>query len=139
MPETEADIGFDSTFGLAADQAGPFVAVAEVTSITPPNKSRDAVEVTHLKSPDRYKEFIAGIKDGSEAKIGLNFAPSVAATLDAAFEAGSKWCQITFPDGTTTLTFNGVITGLEYGELSNDKMTAALTVKPTGKPVLVVA
>ena len=139
MPEVDADIGYNSDFGMADVEAGPFAAIAGVVSITPPSKSRDAVEKTHLKSPDRYKEFIAGMKDGSEAKIGLNFAPSVAAELDAAFEAGTKWCQITFPDETTKLTFKAVITGLEFGELSNDKMTATLTVKPSGKPVLAVA
>lgn len=138
MPEVDADIGYNSTFGMADVEAGPFPAIAGVVSITPPSKSRDAVDKTHLKSPDRYKEFMAGMKDGSEAKIGLNFAPSVAAALDAAFEDGVKWCQITFPDETTTLTFNAVITGLEYGELTNDKMTATLTVKPSGKPVLAV-
>lgn len=139
MPEVDADIGYNSSFGMADVEAGPFVDVAGVASITPPNKSRDAVEKTHLKSPERYKEFMAsGMKDGSEVKIGLNFAPSVASTLDAAFEAGEKWCRITFPDETTTLTFLGIITGLEYGELSLDKMTATLTVKPSGKPVLAV-
>ena len=139
MPELDADNGYNSTFGMADLEAGPFPAIAGVTGITPPSKSRDAIEKTHLKSPDRYKQFFAGLKDGSEAKIGLNFAPSVYAALDAAFEAGMKWCQITFPDETTTLTFEAVITGLEPGELSNDKMTATLTVKPSGKPVLAVA
>jgi predicted secreted protein len=139
MAEVDADIGYNSTFGMADVEAGPFPAIIGVTGITPPSKSRDAVDKTHLKSPDRYKEYFPGMKEGGEAKIGLNFAPSVAATLDAAFELGEKWCRITFPDETTTLTFRAVITGLEYGELVNDKMTATLTVKLSGKPVLAVA
>ena len=139
MPELEADIGHGSTFAMSDDEAGPFDPIANVASITPPAKSRDAVEKTHLKSPDRYKEFFGGMKDGSEAKIGLNFVPSVFKALDDAFEAGEKWIQIGFPDGTTAMKVKTVVTGLEPGELSLDKMTATLTVKPTGKPVLAVA
>ncbi|NRB17723.1 MAG: hypothetical protein HRU33_09205 [Rhodobacteraceae bacterium] len=138
MSELDADIGYNSTFGMADGEAGPFPAIAGVISITPPSKSRDAVDKTHLKSPDRYKEYFPGMKEGGEAKIGLNFKPSVAVTLDTAFEVGETWCQITFPDETTTLTFKAVITGLEYGELVNDKMTATLTLKLSGKPVLAV-
>ena len=69
----------------------------------------------------------------------LNFTPAVYQTLVAAFDAGKQWCQIGWPDGSTTLTFLAVITGLEAGELNNDKMTATLTVKPSGKPLLAVA
>ncbi|WIY23351.1 phage tail tube protein [Parasedimentitalea psychrophila] len=138
MSELDADIGYNSTFGMADVEIGPFPAIAGVISITPPSKSREAVDKTHLKSPDRYKEYFPGMKEGGEAKIGLNFAPSVAAALDAAFEVGETWFRITFPDETTTLTSKAVITGLEYGELVNDKMTATLTVKPSGKPVLAV-
>lgn len=139
MSETQADIGYNSTFGMAEAQAGPFPALAEVTSITPPGLSRDAINATHLKSPEQFEEFIAGIKKAGEAKMVLNFTPAVYQTLVAAFDAGKQWCQIGWPDGSTTLTFLAVITGLDAGELNNDKMTATLTVKPSGKPLLAVA
>lgn len=138
MPEAVADIGFSSTFAIESGVVDAFDVVADVTSIGSPALSRDVVDVTHLNSPDGHKEYIPGIKDSAEAKIGLNFSPALLSTLMAAYEAGTGRFQITLPDGST-LTFKGVVTGLEVGEITNDKMTATFSVKPNGQPVLVVA
>lgn len=133
-----ADIGFSSTFAIESATPDDFVVVAGVVSIGSPALSRDVVDVTHLNSADGYKEFIPGMKDAAEAKLGLNFDPAEQATLEAAFDAGAGRFQITLPD-TSTVTFDGVVTGLEMGEITNDKMSATFSVKPNGKPVLAVA
>lgn len=138
MPETEAEIGFSSTFGIESATPGTFDKVAEVVSIQPPGWTRDAVDATHLESPDGFKEFIAGIKEGSECGIGLNFKPVVADVLLAALEAGKGRFRITFPSGIR-LTFTGICTAYEPGEVTNDKMTASAKFKPSGKPVLEAA
>lgn len=135
MPDTNADIGYDSTFGIESATPDVYDVVAEVVSIDPPARSRDTEEATHLKSPDGYKEFIAGLAEGGDASIGLNFVPSATDALVTAFEAKTGKFQITFPNAVT-LTFSGIVTSYEIGEVVNSKMSATFTVKSTGKAVL---
>ena len=138
MPATQADIGYSATFGIESATPDTYDTVAEVFSITPPTMQRDTEEVTHLNSPNRYKEFIPTLMEGGDASMGLNFEPSVVVSLIAAFEAGTGKYKITYPDGAT-LIFSGIVTSFEPGEITNSKMSSVLTIKPTGKPVFAVA
>ncbi|WP_447411788.1 phage tail tube protein, partial [Clostridium perfringens] len=60
-----------------ADPATPtnFVDVGEVTSITPPSDTDDMVDATHTQSPNRTREFIAGLTDPGECSFEMNFVP----------------------------------------------------------------
>tara|TARA_Y100000310_G_scaffold325782_1_gene389816 strand:+ start:1469 stop:1882 length:414 start_codon:yes stop_codon:yes gene_type:complete len=136
---SNADIGFGAIFGIESATPGTYTKVAEVTAITPPSRSREAIDVTHLESPDRYREFIASIMEGGEASLTLNFVPSATDTLVDAFEAGTGNYEIIFPNGVK-MQFGGVFTSYEIGELvDNDKMTATCTIKQSGKATLVAA
>lgn len=137
MPKTLAAIGHNAKFGIKS--GATYTNVAEVTNITPPGWTRETVEATHLNSDDGYKEFIAGLKEGTEATLTINFVPTAADALLTAFETGAGDYRIVFPSGTVGLMFAGIVTAYEPGELvSTDKMTAALTIKATGKPTLAV-
>lgn len=136
MTATAADIGYDSSFGVEGSTAGTYVDIAEVVSITPPGVTREAVEATHLKSPDAYKEFIAGLKEAGEASITLNFVPAASDAVFTAFDADSGKYQITFPNGVM-LRFDGFFTAYNPPELTSEgKMEATATIKATGKPTL---
>ena len=136
MPVTAADTGYGSTFAIG-DGASPevFTVVAEVTSITPPSRSRDVEDATHLLSPDEYKEFIAGMSESGDATLGLNYIPAVSHVLMAAFEAKGGNYQIVMP-GDIGLTFAGIFTSFDIGELTNGKMTASCTIKGSGKATM---
>lgn len=139
MPETNADIGFGAIFGIEGGVPGTYVPAAEVTAITPPSRSREAIDATHLNSPDAYREFIAGIMEGGEASLTLNFVPSATDVLVDAFEAGKGKYEIIFPNGVK-MQFSGVFTSYEIGEMvEDDKMTASCTIKQSGKATLVAA
>lgn len=138
---TQAKIGHGSTFAIKAGSPAQFVDVAEVTSITPPNMTRDAVDATHTASPDGWREFIPGLKDAGEVTIEFNFVPGSPSTqlLVDAFNADEPVeCQITFPDGSpaTVWSFEAIVTGLEFEAPVDDKMTGTATFKITGKPTL---
>ena len=136
---SDAAIGYNSTFGIEGGTPGTYVAVAEVTSITPPGVTRDTPEVTHLKSADQFKEFIAGLAEGGDASININFVPSATDVLLAAFNAREGNFQIVFPNGVK-MNFAGIVTGWEIGEVvSGEPMTASFTVKQTGAATLVAA
>lgn len=136
---TNAAIGHASTFGILS--SGSYVTIGEVTSITPPAIARDAIDATHMASPDGWREFIAGLKDGGEVGIEVNLVPNSASTalLLAQFDSATLGThKITFPDGSTW-TFTGLLTAFEPEAPVDDKMVASCTFKVSGKPTLVQA
>lgn len=142
MAVSAGEGGYGTTFAIG-DGATPteaFTKVGEVKRITPPSKSRNAVEATHLESDDAYREFKAGIKDGGEVSIELNFIPSTSHVLDAAFEAGQGNFRIVWTlsdESTVTCTFNAVMTDWSPGDATfeDEAMLGTATFKVSGKPV----
>lgn len=135
MP-TDADIGFNSAFGIEGSTADTYEDVAEVISITPPGMTRGTQEATHLKSPDNHHEHIALLSDSEEASLTVNFVPSATDALFAAFNAATGKYQITYPNGVM-MRFAGIVTGYTPPELTPEgKMEATVTIKPSGKPTL---
>lgn len=138
MAASAADTGTGATFAIG-DGATPteaFTAVAEVMSITPPGKTREAIDVTHLTSDDGYREFIAsGVVDAGEVSLSMNYIESASHTVEALIDSGKQNFRVAFPGGVT-MTFAAVPTAFEYGELvDGDKMTATATFKVSGQPV----
>lgn len=136
---TDAKIGYGVLFkiGNGASPTEVFTTVAEVTSITPPGMSRDAIDATHEESPDAWREFIGGLKDGGETSLELNFVPGSATTalLLAEIEAPAGNKQIVFTTGEI-FSFKALCTNFEPEAPLDDKMVASVTYKVTGKPTL---
>lgn len=73
---TEARTGWGGEVHLSTDATtGNLVELVEVVSFDTPQDEADEVEATHLKSPNKRKEFIQGMIDGGEATITLNCVP----------------------------------------------------------------
>ncbi|WP_315804035.1 phage tail tube protein [Bradyrhizobium sp. SZCCHNS3002] len=139
---TSASIGFGTLF-KSGNGAVPeiFTTIAEVTAITPPAMSRDTVDASHELSPEAWREFIAGMKDGGEVSLEMNFIPggvdaaNLMAELALTGSAALKNRQIVFPDGSV-FAFAAILTGYEPDAPIDDKMAASLTFKVSGKPSL---
>jgi predicted secreted protein len=135
---TSARIGHGSLFKIG-NGASPevFTTVAEVTGITPPAMSRDSIDATHSESPDGWREFIGGLKDGGEVELTLNWVPGSATTIllmsEIAAAAGNK--QITFPNGEI-FSFAALCTNIGPEAPVDGKMEATVSYKVTGKPTL---
>lgn len=142
---TEARIGHGTLF-QTGDDASPEVwtTLAEVVSITPPNMSRDSIDASHSQSPDGWREFIAGLKDGGEVSVELNFVPGGAtylallAELNLSGPDALKNRRILFPD-TSSLEMSAFLIDLPPEAPIDDKMTATATFKVSGKPLLTQA
>jgi hypothetical protein len=130
---TSAAIGYGSKFSIWNGSA--YVDVAEVTSITPPSYSRDAIDATHMASPNSFREYVAGLMDAGEASIELNYVPAVSDVIIAAMVAGVGQFRITHPAGIT-MTFNAIVTAWEPQLPIDDKMSLSATFKVSGKPTL---
>ena len=115
-----------------------FTTIAEVTNISGPSLSMDTIEVTNLTSDNASREFIAGLKDGGEVTIDLNFLP--AAGTFTAFLANwtnrtKRNFKIVWSDAApTTWSFSGYVTNIEPSGSFDDKLTASATIKITGQP-----
>lgn len=113
-----------------------FVKIADVTSLTPPGLSRETHDVTSHDSVDGWMEFTGGLKDPGETSADINYQPSEHDDLVGDFEdAAARHYKIVFPDGTSW-AFNALLTGFEPDAPYDDKLSASVTWKVTGKPTI---
>lgn len=119
-----------------------FTTIAEVMDITPPQPSRDSIEVTSNDSSNGWREFIAGFRDGNELTFDCNWLPTDA-TQDGNTGLWEQFndddnhnFKLILPDTLATLTFAGHISTFgpdlpmaEQGQLSiTIKISGALTI-----------
>jgi len=129
-------------FKRETDTPSVYEVVANITDISGPSREREAIEVTAHDSPDQYREFVKGLKDGGEVEITLNYDPGVASIehLDDDFEEDDlRAYQVVIFPGTAdeyTWDFDGLITANGDEFPHDDKMERTVTVKISGKPVL---
>lgn len=131
--------GFGTQF-KRGDGADPevFTAIADATGISGPGLSRETIDVTSHDSEDGWMEFLGGLKDGGEVTVDVNYQPSDHDTLVADFEdTAPRNYQLVFPDtDSTTWTIAAILTGFEPDAPYDDKLSASLTFKVSGKPTL---
>lgn len=135
---SNARIGYGIFFGFG-DGASPevFTNIAEVFDISLPTDTTDLPEATHYQSPNRRKEFISGLIDSEEFTATMNFIPQNATQNASAglisFQASgvTKNYRITLPAGET-VTFAAIVRRIAPALPINDRMTLAVTFKPTG-------
>lgn len=137
-----------SAFGTQlqrGDGGGPevFTAVAEVSKIDGFEISMDTPEVTNHQSTEGWREYVAGLIDGGEVALELNYIPTNAtqnatAGLLADLKNRTKRnFKIVFPDsGSTTWSFSAFVTKFKPSAPTDDKLMGTATVKVTGKPTL---
>lgn len=143
MDNSEARIGWGGALFLSTNntEAG-LVELAEVTSVGFPQDETDEVEVTHLKSPDRYKEFIQGLIDAGEFNATQNYVPGSASDLllTGAKATGTvRKCRIVVPDNSGTgaadwnFTFSVFVKKYAPDEMTpNEAVKSTATFRVTG-------
>jgi len=107
MSEAIAAAGTYLSLGNAASPE-TFTEVAEVKSIGGPNPDSEEIDVTHLRSPARTREYLQSFLIPGEIPLTLNFIPNTttshvdSAALIALYAAGTvrNW-TVTYPDGST--------------------------------------
>ncbi|MEU7617186.1 phage tail tube protein [Micromonospora rifamycinica] len=131
--------GFGTQF-KRGDGASPevFTALANVTNIGGPGLSRETLDVTAHDSPDAWMEFTGSLKDGGEVSLDVNYDPALHDDLVADFDDDEpRNYKVTFPTSpAVNWGFGAVMTGFEPSAPYDDKLTATLTFKVSGKPTL---
>ena len=131
-----------------------FTAVGNVVNITGPNQSRDAIDISTMDSPSKFKEFIPGLLDAGEITVDINYdgsdsgnasvlggtnaATGLLKNTNAAMMATIGFFDGTNGTGVTNVTNHsfwqgkGFITALGHQIQFGDKITQPVTIKLTG-------
>lgn len=129
---SDAMIGYLAKYEIQ-DGAGWFE-VGEVIDMNPGEETGDRVDVTHFKSPDRRREYIAGLIDPGEASFQINWVPGnpTDVFLRGLKSSGEKRIhRITFPNGAA-VEYDGMIQSMSKVTPIDDRMTATITVAVSG-------
>lgn len=112
--------------------------IADITNISGPGLERDTIDVSSHQSPDAWREFIGSLKDAGEVSLDVNYDPADHDELVSDLDADSPLSyRIVFPDNDeTTWTISAIMTGFEPEAPHDDKLSATLTFKVTGRPTL---
>lgn len=141
---TEAISAFGTLLKIG-DGGSPenFTTIAEVKDISLSHFARDMIDVTTHSSTEGWREFMAGLKSGGEVTFEINFLPtdathSYAAGLLHDWEGGTlRNFKIVLTDaGNTTWTFAAIVSDFVPKAPVSGALTAAVTLKLSGKPTL---
>lgn len=137
--DSEAMLGYGSRFLIESDNSpNQYVDLGEVFNITPPSSTVDQIDVTHMQSPGRRREFIDGLIDPGECSFEMNYIPGSTADvrlrgiLDTPVGTSrKKTCRIIYPNNEVD-TFDANLMSYEPTVPTDDKMTATVTFRVTG-------
>lgn len=124
-------IGYGTTVRVTrASSQTPFE-IALVGDIDMPDEQVDEVDVTHMKSPGRRRQFIAGLIDSGELTFPMNLIPGSPTDLlmkELKASGEEVIVGITLPgEGTLEEQFTGFLKGYGRSAPIDDKMTAEAT------------
>ncbi|MEU3620600.1 phage tail tube protein [Streptomyces sp. NPDC006872] len=126
----------DSTGG------GVFVTIASVEDLSGPSRARNMIDVSAHDSPNKYREFVKGMKDGGEVTATINYRPGETThqDLDADFEEDElrdyQLVMLPGDDDEHTWNFSAGISAIGDEFPLDDKMGREITFKISGKPTL---
>lgn len=140
---TEARIGWGGKLYLSTDNTeANLTLLSEVRQTGFPQDETEELEVTHLASPNRRKEYIQGLIDSGEFTATLNYDPGGATDLllTNAKELGTiRKCRIVVPDTSGTgaadwnFTFSCFVKKYAPDSMEpNAPITATATFRVTG-------
>jgi predicted secreted protein len=106
MAASEARAGWGGKVYLGTDNTEATLALLdEVVDTTFPQDTTDEIEVTHLNSDGRRKEYISGLIDGGDVTVHGNYVPGSATDLllTGAKETGdTRKVRFVIPDNSGT-------------------------------------
>lgn len=126
-------IGAASVLKYKVD-SGSLVLIGNVTNISGPNATADAVDVTSLGDTD--KKFIQGLRDGGDMTISLNYDPALSAHqalqayLDDNNAATLGW-SLEYAGGDK-IVFEGPLVAVSPTNSTDGLVTMDITIKVSG-------
>ena len=125
-------VKFEVGNNATVDASTTWIEFAAITEITPPSVTADDIEVSHMQTPEQFKDFDPGWAESSEVELQIQYDKEQNETVYGLFRL-KRGYRMTFVDGAKWL-FVGFIS--EFGnEVDREGIiTANVKVKVTGKP-----
>lgn len=123
-------IGYGSTIRIGRGATPTWTEIELVGDITLPDEQIDEVEITHMKSPGRRRQFIAGLLDGGEITVPMNYIPGSVTDvllLDIKSTGEEIILEITPGEGSVPEQYSAFLKGYARTAPIDDKMTAEAT------------
>lgn len=136
MPGYRIGIGSVVEIGRTVANTTTFTALAGVKDITLPESTVDEIEITNMDSPNRTKEFMAGLNDNGEISLEMLWEPESATDdLLLAIKETGETVQIRFDIvGTTTPeTYAGFLKGYTRTAPVSAELNATATFRISAK------
>jgi len=133
MAATKAVKGFGLLAEYLVTAPSTYAQIGELLSATPPQKSRETIDATHMQSPGGYREFISSLRTGGESTLTFNFTPEGYQVLEGMFDDDDPATfRITLSDGST-IKFDGLVTEQPIDNIAiDDKVGMSATIQVTG-------
>lgn len=136
---TDPSIGWGSEFWLSSDATtANLVALDQVFNMGLPNDQADRAEVTHYKSPNRRKQYIAALLDEADLTVEMNYEPGsdTDVLIRGARDAGTPraFKQVLLDGLGASWHISGLCTvrGYERTTPNGDRKTATMTISING-------
>lgn len=126
MAETTARLGFGLLFQVG-DGASPevFTTLLEVFDLPEIGEEAELKEATHHQSPNGAREWIRGLKDGTEFEILANLAwDATQIAVKTKFDASTRpHCKVVAPLASPkTAAFTAIVLGWSWQPPIDDRM-----------------
>jgi predicted secreted protein len=107
--------------------------IGEIKNLSGPSARRDTLDTTTLDVEGGYRTFIAGLRDGGEITLTINFTRTGFDLMFDDFESDDlKNYEIVLPDDdVTTAEFEGLVTGMPL-TIPEGVVTMDITIKISG-------
>jgi Lambda phage tail tube protein, TTP len=147
--EGDAFHGYGTQLLIGQDDGSPetYVAVADVTTITPGDMTTAVIEKTHLRSPDAHREKLAGLRDSGPFALEGNWRPLHGSQSNAGGDGfnmpgglmylwrtrAERNMKLILSDGSppTEWPFRGVVTRFQPGAIGvDDKVNFSAEITP---------
>lgn len=134
---TGAKTGWGGEFHLD-NASNVLTELIEVVSFTLPNGEVESIDASHLKSPNRHREYIAGMIDDGDLQVVINYVPGNATDViarAAKADGVTRDFMAVIPRETANweVAGTGVVTNWDRGEIVADGvMRGTLTIKVSG-------
>lgn len=137
---TSATSGY-GTLLKEGDAGSPesFTTIAEVRTLTGPSSTMSPIDVTNHQSTSGWREFVAGLLDGGQVTMEVNYLPAnathnaSAGFLNTFENKTSRNFLLRFPDAAgTTWAFTGFFDSVTPTAPIDGALTASVSIKITG-------
>lgn len=139
MPLAGVDLGYGTTVEFSEDSGATWFKLLGIQDVEIPFGEADEVEVTHMESPNRTREFIAGLKTTSDITIpGLYVAGSTTDVKIKTLHVSGDTIQIRFGDvgSAVYITFTGFVKNYTISRPVDGARTFEVTLKVNAEVVI---